>query len=309
MAPAAASQVYPVEGWVRRGRRIRLRTRTVGQGSPAIVLHGGPDFDHTYLVPDMDRLGADAALVYYDQRERGESISGVRPERVSIRSELADLDGVRRHFGMRSPALVGHSWGVLLALEYALRHPRRVAGLVLANPGPIDADDLEAGRIARVASMGHNSERYREIMAGEAYRNGDPEAVAARYRLHFARALARADDYECLMARMLHAFHQQGSSGILTARAVEDRLIAETWLNRRYDLLGRLPPLRIPALVIAGDHDPIEVGIAERIASALPHAELVVIEGCGHFAYLERADRFAAIAGAFLRKLRTAGYR
>ena len=92
--------------------------------------------------------------------------------------------------------------------------------------------------------------RQREIVASPAYKEGDPEAVAARYRLHFKPALARPEDYEKLMARMKAAFIRQGKDGILKARAVEDQLMRDTWQVNGYDLLPRLRSLRIPTLVL-----------------------------------------------------------
>jgi len=104
----------------------RLFCRALGDGMPLIVLHGGPDFDHHYLVPELDCLASRFRLIYYDQRGRGRSSEGVTPEDVGIASEVDDLERVRRHFGLDSMALLGHSWGSLLALEYATRHPERV---------------------------------------------------------------------------------------------------------------------------------------------------------------------------------------
>ncbi len=58
------------EGYIPAGN-ARLYYRDIGQGQPIIVLHGGPDFDHTYLLPDLDRLSDSFRLIYYDQRGRG----------------------------------------------------------------------------------------------------------------------------------------------------------------------------------------------------------------------------------------------
>src|SRR5690606_15536036 len=99
-----------------------------------------------------------------------------------------------------------------------------------------------------------------------ACQTGDPEAVAERYRIHFRRALKRDEDFEQLMATTQAAFTSQASDGILKARAVEDRLMRDTWQLPGYDLLPKLRDLRIPALVIAGDHDIIPVEVAEHIA-------------------------------------------
>jgi len=62
------------------------------RGALIVVLHGGPDFDHTYLLPDMDRLADSFRLIYYDQRGRGKSGDGVRAEDVTLASGIEDLD-------------------------------------------------------------------------------------------------------------------------------------------------------------------------------------------------------------------------
>lgn len=266
-----------------------LYAREIGRGESIIVLHGGPDFDHGYLLPDMDRLADRFRLIYYDQRGRGRSAEEVVAEDVTLESDVGDLERVRQHFGLKSAALLGHSWGAVLALEYALRHRERVSFMILMNPAPVSVRDLAVFRKAYVAKLGADSEKQREIVASAAYQAGDPETVAARYRLHFKPALERPEDYERLMAAMKAGFIRQGKEGILKARAVEERLMRDTWQVDGYDLLPKLQTLNIPTLVIAGDHDFIPQEIAAHIAQAIPKARLVTLGNCGHFAYLERA--------------------
>jgi proline iminopeptidase len=235
--------------------KASLYAREIGRGQPLIVLHGGPDFDSAYLLPDLDRLADAFRLIYYDQRGRGRSAQGVQPDEVTLASDVDDVDTVRQHFQLESPALLGHSWGAVLALEYALRHPTRVSHLILMNPAPASASDLAVFRKAYVQQLGADMDRQREIVAGAAYKEGDPEAVAARYRFHFKPALQRPEDYEKLMATMKAGFISQGKDGIVKARAVEDRLMRDTWQVDGYDLLPKLRSLNIPTLVISGDHD------------------------------------------------------
>ena len=135
--------------------------------------------------------------------------------------------------------------------------------------------------------LGADMDRQGEIAASDAYKRGDPEAVAARYRIHFEHALAKSSDYETLMARMKAGFISQGSQGILKARAVEDRLMLDTWEMDGYDLLPKLRALNIPTLVMVGDHDIVPVELAAHIAQALPNGKLVTLRNCGHFAYME----------------------
>jgi len=277
-----------------------LYVREIGHGPSFVVLHGGPDFDHAYLLPDLDRLSDAYRLIYYDQRGRGKSAANVRPEGVSLASDVDDINVVMQHFQLQSSALLGHSWGTVLALEYALRYPARVSRLVLMNPAPASASDVTVLRTSYLAQLGPDMERQREILNGAAYKAGDPEAVTARYRIHFKFALARPADYDKLMTAMHAAFVSQGGEGIVKARAVEDRLMADSWNVPGYDLMPRLRDLKIPTLVITGDHDFIPVEIARHIASAIPNARLVTLQGCGHFAYLECPDDVRRVIRNFM---------
>ena len=291
--------VAPVESRI-RVNGASLYARVVGEGRPVIVLHGGPDFDHAYLLPELDRLQDAFRLIYYDQRGRGRSADGVRAEDVTLESDVEDIERVRQHFGLDAPVLLGHSWGTVLALEYALRHPTRVSQLVLMNPAPASAADLALLRKSYLEKLGADMDRQRQILSGDAYQAGDPEAVTARYRIHFKPALTRPEDYEKLMVRMKAAFFSQGSAGILKARAVEDRLMRDSWQVASYDLMPMLRGLRIPTLVLAGENDFIPVEVSEHIVRAIPGAKLVVIEGCGHFAYLECAGEVRKALSDFL---------
>jgi proline iminopeptidase len=276
-----------------------LYVRVAGRGQPIIVLHGGPDFDTAYLLPELDQLADAYRLVYYDQRGRGKSSEGVKPEEVTLASDLADLDKVSTHFEVDAPVLLGHSWGTVLALEYALRNPSRVSRLILMNPAPVSASQLAVLRKSYVGQLGSEMERQREITASAAYKAGDPDTVAARYRIHFRHGLRQPVDYDKLMARMSSQFRAQGADGILKAWAIESRLYRDTWDRTDYDLLPKLRTLQTPALVIVGDHDFIPPEIAAEIASALPNATLSTIKDCGHFSYLECGGEVRKAIDAF----------
>jgi proline iminopeptidase len=284
------------------GAGALLYARSIGVGQPLIVLHGGPDFDHAYLLPDLDRWRDAFHLIYFDQRGRGRSAEGVRPEDVTLQSDVDDVEKVRQHHGFDAPAVLGHSWGAVLALEYALRYPAHVSHLVLMNPAPVSTGDFAVLRKHYLERIGAQMDRQREIMASPAYQAGEPEANAARYRIHFTPALKRTEDYERLMAAMRAAFIRQGKEGIVKARAVEDRLMHDTWEKADYDLLPRLRSLKIPTLVIWGDADFIPLEISEHIARAIPDAELTTLEDCGHFTYLECGDEVRRRVDAFFRK-------
>jgi proline iminopeptidase len=220
-----------------------LYSREVGQGTEIIVLHGGPDFDHSYLVPDLDRLSDSFHLIYYDQRGRGRSADRVQPEEVTLASEIADIEKVRQYFHLDSVVLLGHSWGTVLALEYALRYPERVSRMILMNPAPASTADYKQLRTEWLEKRPEDMVRRKTISASAAYKEGDPDAVTAYYRIHFKAALARREDYEMIIARLRASFTKEG---ILKSRAIEARLMNDTWSSPDYDLLPKLKSLRIP---------------------------------------------------------------
>ena len=261
-----------------------LYARDIGQGPAMIVLHGGPDFDHTYLLPELDRLSDHYRLIYYDQRGRGRSADHVQPEDVTLASDLDDLDKVRQHFRLDKVVLLGHSWGTVLALEYALRYPQHVSRLILMNPGPASADDYKQLRSDWLNKRPAEMEQRKAISATPAYQQGDPAAVTAYYRIHFKPAFATPENYEKFMTRLSASFTKEG---VLKARAIEARLMTETWSKPDYNLLPKLKTVSIPALVISGDHEFIPAATAEHIAQALPNARLVTLKNCGHFTYME----------------------
>jgi proline iminopeptidase len=294
---SSTQRLIPHQGHVLSGR-TSLYYRELGNGPPVVVLHGGPDFDHNYFLPELDRLAESFRIIYYDQRGRGRSADGVRPEDVTIRSEMEDLEQLRRHFQLESVAILGHSWGGVLAMEYATRHPDRVSHLILLDTAPASHDDSlllrEHFRRLRPPS---DAERMQTLSSSDLYQQGDFDVEAEYYRIHFGLTLHDRQQLEQVVERLRTHFTQES---VLIARAIEHRLYDETWLSADYDLLPKLRSLAIPTLVLHGEEDFIPIELAAHIAEAIPGALLSVLPGCGHFAYLQQPDLVAERITAFL---------
>lgn len=274
---------------------VQLYFREVGNGSfPLVVLHGGPDFNHSYLLPELDRLSSAFRLIYYDQRGRGKSSRGVAPQDVSLKSEVDDVDRLRKYFGLGTIAVLGHSWGGLLAMEYATCHSDHVSQLILMNAAPASHADFLRFRRQRQTAETPTLAKMQTIASTRKFADGDIETEADYYRAHFSRALHQPDHLEQVVGRLRAHFTPED---IVKARAIESRLYAETWLSPDYDLLARCRKLKVPTLIIHGDHDLIPLECAGNIAEAVPGSRLVVLSECGHFSYLERP---AEVVGAIV---------
>ena len=287
----------PRSGHARVGG-AHLFYRTIGHGQPLVILHGGPEFDHTYLLPELDSLTDSFRLTYYDQRGRGRSAEGVKPEDVTIASEVEDLDALTRQLGLESFALLGHSWGGVLAMEYAVRHPDRLTHLILMNSAPGSHRDVLLLR-QHLLDLRTPSEveRMKAISLSPEFQSGNLEVEAEYLRIHFRVAVSQPNLVEKVVRRLRTHFDE---AGVVRARAIDRRLSEETWLKEDYDILPQLASRTVPTLVIHGDRDFIPIHVARHIAQAIPGAHLVVIHDCGHFAYLEQPTAVRDHIAAFV---------
>ncbi len=255
----------------------------MGSGPEVVVLHGGPGAHHDYLRPGFDRLAAGRTVVYYDQRGGGRSPVG-REVPVGWREQVADLEALREAWGLERLPLVGYSWGALLALLYALEHPARVVRLALVSPAPAwRAARAEFERRFEARSRAPALVSAREALRAGGLRERDPEGHARRA---FALSVAGY-------------FHDPARAAGMTPFRVTGRTQQEVWASLgEYDLRPRLAGLRVPALVLHGDDDPIPLDTARTLADGLG-APLRVVAGCGHAPHVEAPESLDAVA-AFL---------
>jgi proline iminopeptidase len=269
---------------------IRLYTRRVGDGPPVVVLHGGPGAHHDYLLPQYDRLARGRALLYYDQRGGGRS-PVPREVPVGWREHVADLEALRGHWGLERLALLGYSWGALLAVLYALEHADRVARLALVSAAPVTAawrDEFERRFAARMAQPW--IARTRAELAALGLARTDPEKYR---RLAFALSVAGY-------------FHNPGLAREMTPFRVTERTRRAVWDSLGdYDLRERIhqtfPNGTAPrSLLLHGVYDPMPLEAARETAALLSTG--VVELATGHAPHVEATEAFVRALDGFLPK-------
>ncbi len=259
--------------------------RRIGQGSPVVVLHGGPGAHHDYLLPGFDALADRRELIYYDQRGGGRS-PVPRDVPVGWTEHVADLEALREHWGLERLTIAGYSWGGLLAMLYALEHAGRVERLALISPAP----SWRAAREQFEARFGKRNldpqfQEARRVLRESGLRERDPDAYQKRI-------------FELSVAPY---FHDPALARDLTPFRVTGRTQQEVWASLGdYDLRARLPELRgIPSLVLHGESDPIPIEAA-RTTAELIGAQFHPVPRSGHVPYVERHEEFTRVVGSFL---------
>ena len=281
-----------------------------GEGSPVVVVHGGPGI--AWERP-IDALGGLKGLrfVYYDQRGCGRStrplgeLAGRNPfakmrlvERaLGLGTQLADLEQLRMALGTGQIRLIGHSFGALLAAMYAAEFPEHVRALVLVSPpDALVLPPRGGGVFERIAEVLPPSRREAYL----AFRKQalDPKTILSRtegelagLQCEFARYYAEAAE-ACGFAAPVRCAEELAGGWMMVAQSLS--------MGRIHDWRPRLAGVEAPALVLHGERDLVAQSVSEQYAAALPHARLAVLPGAGHYPFLDCPGRFREEVREFL---------
>ena len=285
-SPASPSELA-TEG-LAPGDGVMLHYRLFGDAaledaSPLLVLNGGPGLTSEHfggLAGQLSQLGAGRTAITFDQRGTGRSeLDRVDASTVNLAAMVEDIEALREHLGVETWTVFGHSWGGMYAMAYAVEHPNRVQGLILSASG---GSDLEW------AASFQNNLRHRL----------GPERRAA-----YDRATTNQDRVEAMAAAyvfnpenipfVVEALSRPGASNP-TVR----NLVFQDLFRLDFDLRDELATFDRPTLLLHGQQDVLGMLVPYKTHQALPNSELIYLDACGHYLWLDQPDaNFAAIEG------------
>jgi pimeloyl-ACP methyl ester carboxylesterase len=265
---------------------MQLYTREYGRAGPGVVLlHGGPGAAG-YMGEIAERLAE--AFRVWEPFQRG---SGAEP--LTVAAHVEDLhELIQARCGGVRPALVGHSWGAMLALAYAAAHPEGAAALVLIGCGTFDDASRKVLEETRRQRMDEALGRRMERLSLD-YPDPD-ERLAA-----LGRMFEQIDSVELIAGG--------GESLRCDAQAGE-----ETWndmlrLQAEGVYPGAFAAIGVPALMLHGREDPHPGAmIYAGLKVHLPQLEYHELARCGHYPWREKAARdefYAMLRGWLERKI------
>lgn len=257
-------------------RGASLFVKVIGHGYPLAFMHGGPGLDHTSLLP-LQPLADKFTLIFYDHRCNGRS-EGADVTSMTWENLTADADALRQALGFDKWAVLGHSFGGNVALEYALRYPSSLSHLILMDTG---------GEVRRMQLSAP------EILAKRGY---GPDAVQACRRF-FTGQLAPGEVLNNTVKfatayyfnSSLWTFARDMISGHDLKMRPEASVFGYGQLLPGWTVMDRLNEIKTPTLVMTGREDflfPPEHQVA--LTGGIPNARLEVIECAGHEAPSEQ---------------------
>jgi pimeloyl-ACP methyl ester carboxylesterase len=257
----------------------------VGQGPPVLLLHGGPGLSD-YLEPLADELASGYRVARYQQR--GLSPSTVDGP-VDVTGNVADVLAVLDHLEWESPTVIGHSWGGHLLLHVLAHHQDRVAkamsvdGLGGVGDGGYEAFAEELNRRTPADARARVEELEEQILAGTAPADAVMEQLRLVWPGYFAEPAAALP-----MPEMGHS-----------ERGVE---MHQSMLAELPALAARLSRVTAPVAFVHGAGSPMPVSASTQTAEAIGDTAYVeVLEGVGHFPWLERPGAVRAAVDRLVR--------
>lgn len=252
-----------------------------GKGEPIVIVHGGPGLNHSYFLPYLNRLADSYHLIYYDQKACGQAEIPADTNAMKLNAFVEDIETVRKKFGLKQMHLMAHSWGALLAVQYAVLYPNHLKSLMLVSPAAISSADVrEASRLIN-GKFEHSDQMARSrIIESQAFKSNRPEAMAELIRLSFKQNMALKNLADSIRIYIPQDFSKR--NGAL-------RYLFKDLAS--YDYYPQLPKIETPTLVICGDQD-VGLPFAEKIQQLIPSSRLSRIENSGHFPFIEQPQEF-----------------
>jgi proline iminopeptidase len=269
--------------------RLHVTERGTGE-LPLFVLHGGPGLDHTMFGSYLDPLGDVCRLLLVDERATGRSDPSP-PETWTLAQHAADVEALAAALGLERYAVLGHSYGALIALRHAVDFPGHPFATVVSSGVPGARFLAEVEHELDTFEPVELREQVQSSWAREAHARTQEDMAAIMVdQLPFHFADPRDPRIDELLAAMGDAIYgpdvlRAAATGDYGAIAVEDRLADVTH----------------QVLVLAGRHDrTCSVAAAQTIAAGVPAAELVIFEHSGHMTFVEENEAYLAAVRRFL---------
>jgi proline iminopeptidase len=250
----------------------------------AMVIHGGPGGDHSGFKPGFTPLAARMQLVYFDHRGQGRS-DAADPATYTLDENVEDMEALRRHLGLGPIVSIGTSYGGMVAMAHAARHPDAVSHLVLIVTAAHGGFIPRAQAIVRERGTDEQRQVCEKVWEGS-FRSA--EEMQQYYRI-MGPMYARSYD---------PAAGEAGRARAIYSPEPLNRAFGPEGFLRRFDLRSELGRITAPTLVLAGRHDWIcPPEFSEEIARLIPQADLRVFERSSHSI---RGDEPEAMVDAIL---------
>jgi proline iminopeptidase len=281
---------------------FRVWTKRVGNNPKAklLLLHGGPAATHEYFEAcDSYLPAAGIEYYYYDQLGSAYSDQPDDPELWEIDRFVDEVEQVRQALGLASDNfyLLGHSWGGILGIEYALKHQVHLKGLVISNMmASIPAYNEYAGSVLMPAMDQAALAEIKRLEAAQEFEN--PRYMELLMQQHYVHHVLRMP-MEQWPEPVNRAFNRLNRSIYVPMQGPSELGASGRLVN--WDRSEDLDRISVPTLVVGARHDTMDPAHMEMMAGQLPNGRFLFCPNGSHMAmYDDQATYFQGLV-AFIR--------
>ncbi|MDB4533355.1 alpha/beta fold hydrolase [Vicingaceae bacterium] len=264
----------------------------MGEGEPLLVLHGGPGLFHNYLVPHFKNLAKEYQIIFYDQRGCGNTDFPTDTSSINLQTYIEDLEAIRTHLKIEKLNLVGHSWGSLLAINYAKKYNTNIKRLVLISPAPGNSNYFDA----TFSNM--QKKRTEEDTKNLVQTMMSPE-FEKRNEESFKKAILLGDKVNLVNQEKITELYKPMT---FDKDKADNLMLVNSLLEKTYfnlNIIEGLESVTIPSLIIVGDLDNVPFASTQLIHENLNNSKLEVIKKSCHYPFFESPKEFNKIMKNF----------
>lgn len=285
---------------------VWTNTRGSNPRQRLLLLHGGPGATAEYFEGLTERLVSEGVeVIEYDQLGSHRSDQPDDPALWQVDRFVSEVEQVRAALGLDSDSfyLLGHSWGGVLGIEYALAHGQRLKGMVVSN---MMASIPEYNRYAHEALMPTMDQqvlaRIQELEATG--RTDEPEYDELLMEHHYVLHVLRAPAEEW-PEPVIRSFGHLNKSVYVPMQGPSE--LGASGLLLEWDRFDALADIRVPALVVSGEHDTMSPQYLAAMADRLPNGRLLHCPEGSHMAMWDDPEVYAQGVLDFIRGVDAAG--
>src|SRR5665213_2175175 len=304
-AAQPASTVYQQKSGFVDANGVLIYYVEFGMGAPLVVLHGGPGADHTYFLPWLLPLARHHRLIFIDERGSGQSERLQDVSKYTIEAMADDVEAVRLALNLGKIDLLGHSCGGVLAEAYALKYQEHLNHLIL-NSTFASTREMNQVLAREKAQMPPDKlKRLNELKQaglfgkGEAWEHG-------RYPAEYEK-LAWGNGY----FPFLYGARPDSSYDPAQGNAPTNwELYREMWGShgefvidgnlKSVEYVDRLPTIKVPTLVVVGDHDECDPALSHEMHEKIAGSQLVILPNSGHMNFIDQPEMWQKAVRTFL---------
>jgi proline iminopeptidase len=301
-----ASQVYAIrEGYV-DADGIMIYYKMFGRGKPLLIVHGGPGAAHDYFLPYLTPLARHYQLIFIDERGSGRSQTLEDVSGYTVENMVEDVEAVRKAMGLGQISLLGHSYGGVLAQAYALKYQKNLSRLILASTFSSTRALNEVFVRMKEKMPADLRERINKMEAEGLYGHGK-DYEKNRYTNEYMIAAWGDGYFPYLYQNRPDPNYDPVDNGKMSWD-----LYREMWGShgefvidgnlKSVEYTDRLSAIRVPTLILVGDHDESDPLLAQMMHEKIVGSKLVILPKAGHMTFLDQPGMFEKTVEDFLAK-------